>query len=128
LATLEGDPQGGLIDTVNLSTAQTGTGATTNVLDRGAAKGSVLLKITTTVGATPTCTFLIEGSADGTNFFQAAYADHTTPATVVATTFVVTTATTGYKIVQANQPFRYLRVTLSANTNVTSSIDVWTTA
>jgi hypothetical protein len=127
MATLEADPQGGLSETVNLSTAQTGNGASTNVVDRGIARGTALVKVTTTVGATPTCTYLIEGSADGTNFYAAAYADSATPATVVATTFVITTATTAYKIVQAG-PWRYLRVTFSANTNVTNTVDVWTTS
>jgi len=43
----------------------------------------------------------------------------------VVTTFVITTAITAMKIVQPNQPVRYLRVTYSANTNVTNTADVW---
>lgn len=114
-------------NTVNLCTAQTGNGASTNVAYRGDINGpAMLMKITTTVGATPTVTILIEGSLDGTNFFPAAYADAATPATVVATSFAITTATTVYKLLQPNQPWRYLRVTFSANTNVTTTIDVWT--
>jgi len=114
-------------NTVNLCTEQTGNGVSTNVADREGINGpTMLIKIVTTVGATPTVTILIEGSLDGTNFFPAAYADSATPATVVATTFVITTATTVYKLLQPNQPWRYLRVTFSANTNVTTTIDVWT--
>lgn len=124
MATLEADPAGGGPESVNLSSAQTGNGASTNVLDRGRATGPALLKITTTVGATPTVTILIEGSADGTNFFPAAYADSATPATLVGTTFVITTATTVYKLLPDGQPWRYLRLTYSANTNVTSTADV----
>lgn len=112
---------------VNLSAAQTGNGQSTNVADRGAAiERPALLKITTTVGATPTCTYAIEGSADGTNWFAVAYADSATPTTVSVATFAITTATTAYKLLQPNQPWRFLRVTYSANTNVTNTADVWT--
>lgn len=109
----------------NLSTAQTGSAASTNIVDRGRSCGSALLKVTTTIGATPTCTYAIEGSADGTNWFPAAYADSATPETVSVATFVITTATTVYKILRPNHPWRYLRVTYSANTNVTNTTDVW---
>lgn len=109
---------------VSLSSAQTGNGASTNVGDR-AGLGAALLKVTTTIGATPTCTYAIEGSPDGTNWFAVPYADSATPLTVVVTTFVITTATTAYKIVQPNVPVRYLRLNYSANTNVTNTIDLW---
>ncbi|HKY57537.1 MAG TPA: hypothetical protein VJL80_05825 [Aeromicrobium sp.] len=110
----------------NLSSAQTGNGASTNVADRGdAADRPALLKITTTVGATPTCTYAIEGSADGTNWFSVAYADSATPETLSVATFAITTATTVYKILRLNHPWRFLRVTYSANTNVTNTADVW---
>lgn len=114
-------------NTANLSSAQTGNGQSTNILDRGAyISAPVLLKITTTVGATPTCTYAIEGSADGTNWFSVAYADSATPTTVSVATFAITSATTVYKIIQPNVPVRYLRITYSANTNVTNTADVWT--
>ena len=108
----------------NLCTAQTGNGATTNIVDRGGNVGPALLRIVTTVGATPTCTYLVEGSADGTNWQPAVIADSTTPATNSFATFAITTATTTTKYIQANQPFRYLRMTMSANTNVTTTADV----
>lgn len=126
MATLEADPAGGLAETVNLSSAQVGNGVSTNVVDRGKATGPALLKITTAVGATPTVTILIEGSADGTNWFPAPYADSATPGTPAVATFVITTATTVYKHLLANFAWRYLRLTYSANTNVTSTADVWT--
>ena len=117
---------GGAPNTGNLSNAQTGNGQSTNVMDRGVnIESSALLKITTTVGATPTCTYAIEGSADGTNWFNVAYADSATPTTVSVATFVITTATTVYKIVQTNVPVRLLRLTYSANTNVTNTADAW---
>lgn len=114
-------------NTAALSAAQAGDGASTNTVDRGGAVDRpALLKITTTVGATPTCTYAIEGSADGTNWFPVAYADSTTPETVSVATFDITTATTVYKILRPGHPWRYLRLTYSANTNVTNTANVWT--
>src|SRR5438445_11631588 len=116
-------------NTATLSTATTGSGASTNIVDRGGSwyvlPGTALLRVTTTVGATPTCTYAIEVSADGTNWFAAAYADSATPETVSVATFTITTATTAYKILRQYHPWRYLRLTYSANTNVTSTADVW---
>ena len=111
--------------TVNLSTAQTGTGPSTNVVDRGGAVGPVLLKLVTTVGATPTCTYAVEGSADNVTFFSIQYADSATPQTLVITTATVTSATTVRWLIPANIPVRYLRVTYSANTNVTNTLDAF---
>lgn len=126
MATVEANPTNEYPDTGNLSTAQTGNGASTNIIDRGGATGPALLKIVTTIGATPTCTYLIEGSASGVDWYPVQYADSATPGTVVVTTFVITTATTALKIVQPTQPVRYLRVTYSANTNVTNTTDLFT--
>ena len=106
-----------------LAAAQVGNGPSTNVIDRGGRLGPALVRITTTIGATPTCTYALEGSHDGTNWFPVPYADSATPLTVTVATFVITTATTVWKIIQANIPYRYLRVSMSANTNVTNTID-----
>lgn len=127
MATLDATPLGAP-DNAVLSSAQTGNGQSTNIADRGGARGPALLKITTTVGATPTCTYAVEGSADGTNWFAIAYADSATPTTVSVATFAITTATTVYKLLQVDQPWRFVRLTYSANTNVTSTADVWTFA
>lgn len=109
----------------NLCTAQTGNGVTTNVIDRGAGGGGAAsLRIITTIGATPTCTYLVEGSVDGTVWTPAPIADPATPETVSVATFAITTATTTVKYLRAGHPWRYLRVTMSANTNVTSTIDL----
>lgn len=124
MATVDATPSGGLPDTANLSTAQTGNGASTNVADRGGSTAAALLTITTTVGATPTCTYAIEGSVDGSAWFAVAYADSATPETVSVATFAITTATTVRKILRPNHPWRYLRVSYSANTNVTNTADL----
>lgn len=106
---------------VSLSAAQTGNGQSTNVADRGNSVGPALLTITTTVGATPTCTYAVEGSADGTDWFNVAFADAATPETPSVATFAITTATTVRKILRPNHPWRELRLTYSANTNVTNT-------
>lgn len=114
-------------NSAQISNAQTGTGASTHIVDRGAAtERPALLTITTTVGATPTCTYAIEGSADAVGWFPVSYADPATPDTGSVTTFNITTATTTRKILRTQQPWRYLRLTYSANTNVTNTADVTT--
>jgi hypothetical protein len=54
-----------------------------------------------------------------------AYADSATPETMSVATFAITTATTVFKIMRVNMPWRFLRITYSANTNVTNTADVW---
>jgi hypothetical protein len=118
---------GRLPNTASLSTGQTGNGVSTNVLDRGGVtERPALLQITTTVGDTPTCTYAIEGSADGSAWFPVAYADEATPETVSVATFAITSATTVRKILRPGHPWRYLRLSYSANTNVTNTATVWT--
>lgn len=112
---------------VNLSAAQTGNGPSTNVLERaGGFSGMAILQITTAIGATPTCTYAIEGSIDGSTWFPVPYADSATPGTESVATFVITTATTVRKYLRAGVPWRFLRLNYSANTNVTNTADVAT--
>lgn len=92
--------------------------------NKGNAREPVLVRIVTTIGATPTCTYAIQGSEDNSTWTALNYADSATPQTVVSSTFVITTATTTVKVVQRNQKFRYLRVVFSSNTNVTNTVDV----
>jgi hypothetical protein len=119
----------GLAGGANLSAGQTGNGVSTNVLDRGRDREACLLKITTTVGATPTVTVNIEASADGVTWFNAPYAAVATPETVsVATLAPITTATTSLFILRPGHPWRFLRLNYSANTNVTITADVYDAA
>ncbi|MFD4745044.1 hypothetical protein ACFWOS_06245 [Streptomyces rubiginosohelvolus] len=111
-------------NTARLSNAQAGNGVSTHVVDRGAAtERPALLTITTTVGATPTCTYLIEGSADGTRWWPTAYADPATPETASVAPFDITAAGTVQRLLRPHQPWRYLRLTYSANTAVTNTVD-----
>ena len=110
----------------NLQTAQTGNADSTNTIFRG---GRVLaagaLVITSAIGATPTVTVNILGSVDGTNFFNVPYALVATPSTFVLTAITITTAVTTTYLFQPNQPWRYLKLNMSANTNVTLTSDYY---
>ncbi|WP_432135153.1 hypothetical protein [Streptomyces sp. bgisy154] len=124
MATLQAAAGGRLPNSVQLSDAQTGDGVSTNIADRGAAVDRpALLTITTTVGASPACTYAIEGSADGTNWFAVPYAETATPDTWTVATFFATEGTT-QRVLQPGQPWRYLRLTYSSNNNVTNTADL----
>lgn len=104
---------------LTLGSAQTGNGTTTDIIDRGKSVGPALLEFVTTVGATPTITIQLEGSNDGTNFFPIPYQTTAAPGTIAVATFAITSATTTRVFIPAGYAFRFLRVTRSANTNVT---------
>lgn len=106
---------------VILSTAQTGNGDSTNTADRGAAGigDPAALVVVSTIGATPTVTVNIQGSVDGTNFYNVAYSLVATPETVAVAAIVITTAVTTTYLLRPNHSWRYLKLALSANTNVT---------
>lgn len=104
---------------VALSTAQTGNGASTNVANRGSLSGPAAVVITSTIGATPTVTVSIQGSMDGTNFYNVPYALVATPSTFVVTDLTITTAVTTTYLLQTDQSWDYVRLNLAANTNVT---------
>lgn len=106
---------------VALSTAQTGNGDSTNtaqrVMQRIVAGGAVI--ITSAIGATPTVTVNIQGSVDGTTWFNVPYSLVATPRTFVLTAITITTAVTTTYLLQENIPYRFLKLVYSANTNVT---------
>jgi hypothetical protein len=111
---------------VNLQTAQTGTGDSTNTIDRGYTLGGpCLLRIVSTIGATPTVTVNIQGSMDGTTFYNVPYSLPATPDTWTVAALTITTATTGNYIMRPATPWRFLKLVLSANTNVTLTSDVF---
>lgn len=116
----------------NLATALAGTnGVLTNIVQRRADKTQVpaLLRIITTIGSTPTCTYLVEVSPDGASWFACQMQDLPTgggaPGTLTSATFVITTAATFWKLIAVDFPWTYLRVTTSANTNVTNTVDLF---
>lgn len=115
--------QGGIIP---LSVAQTGNGDSTNTADTShigpsfGAGGAGAVVVTSVVGATPTVTVNIQGSNDGTNFYNIPYALVATPQTETLAAITITTAvTTTYLLRNTAQSWRYLKLVYSANTNVT---------
>jgi hypothetical protein len=114
--------------TVNLQTAQGGNADSTNVLDRGSAMGPAALQINSTAGATPTVTVNVLGSIDGVNFYNIPYATVAAPATPVNTALTITTTTIQLLYLLSNFAWRYLKLNMSANTNVTLTSDVFITA
>ena len=103
----------------SLGSSLTGNVATSAMtLPRDVIGQPLVIRLTTTVGATPSATFTVQGSHDNSNWFTLSAADSATPDTFAAN-FVLTTATTVQKLVQPNQKTRYIRVNITANTNVT---------
>lgn len=109
---------------VSLSVAQTGNGASTNVADRGPSHKGGIVRIITVVGGTPTCTYALEVSADGSTWVAATYADISTPTVDSTATFAITTATVTQKIIKQPATWRFFRITYSANTNVTNTAEL----
>lgn len=112
-------------ESVTLGTAQTGNTDTTNTLDRGPQRRAALLQIVSTVGATPTVTVNILGSMDNVNFYNISYGAASAPETPTVAAITITTATTTYAHLRVDQPWRYLKLNYSANTNVTLTATVF---
>jgi hypothetical protein len=109
--------------TATLSSAQTGNGASTNIVDRGPAVGPALLTIVSTAGGAPTLSVDIQGSMDASDWWNVAYATTAAPETpVVSTITTITTSTTTRFILRPYQPWRYLRLNYSNNNNLTLTV------
>jgi hypothetical protein len=95
----------------------------TDVIDRGPATGGGAVIITSTIGTAPcTSTVNIQGSADGTNWFNIPYALVATPRTFVVTALTISTAVATTYLLQELVFWRYLRLAVSASTNVTLAV------
>lgn len=106
--------------TATLSSAQTGNGASTNIVDRGPAVGPALLTIVSTAGATPALSVDIQGSVDAADWWNIPYATTAAPETpVVAQITTITTTTTTRFILRPFHPWRFMRLLYSANVNLT---------
>ena len=115
MATVQANPG----DAVTLGTAQTGNVDTTNTAFRLTRSGGGAVIILSTVGATPTVTANIQGSVDGSTWFNIPYSLVATPRTFVLTAITITSAVTTTYLLQELIFWRYLKVVYSANTNVT---------
>ena len=108
---------------VTLSSAQTGNGASTNIVDRGPAVGPALLTIVSVAGGTPALTVDIQGSVDTVDWWNVAYATQAAPETpVVAQISTITTSTTTRFILRPYHPWRYLRLLYGGNVNLTLTV------
>ena len=116
MATLQAHPGSATV----LGTAQTGNGDSTNTAQR-THSGPGAVVITTTVGATPTVTVNIQGSVDGTNFYNIPYALVATPETLTVAAITITTAVTTTYLLRPTHAWRFLKLAFSANTNVTTT-------
>jgi hypothetical protein len=97
------------------------------VLDRRANTGGGACVITSTIGtAPPTATVNIQGSADGTNWYNVPYALVATPRTFVITALTITTAVATTYLLQELVFWRYLRLAISSCTNVTLALTATT--
>jgi hypothetical protein len=106
-----------LTGNVDTDTAYVGSRSTTQ-------QGALI--ITSAIGATPTVTVNIRGSIDGLTFVNIPYAAENTLATAPTwgiAALTITTAKTGFYALQPGIPWRYIKLVLSANTNVTLTVD-----
>lgn len=110
---------------VRLSDAQTGNGDSTDIALRGIRPFGGAVVITSAIGATPTVTVNIQGSVNGSQWFNVPYSLVATPRTFVLTAVTITTAVTTSYLLQENIPYRFLKLVLSANTNVTLTADAF---
>ena len=107
----------------NLQTAQGGNADSTNVIqDVDTARPSAI-RVASVAGATPTVTVNIQGSIDGVTWFNIPYALVGAPSTFVLTAITITTTATTFYILQTGQPWNYVKLVMSANTNVTLTSD-----
>lgn len=109
-----------------ISTAQTGNGDSTDTLDRNRVPKDqpAAVEVTTAIGATPTVTLALQGSQDGTTWYNVAYSLVATPETVAVANLVITTAVTTIYLLRPNHAWRFLKAVRSANTNVTVTVKV----
>lgn len=112
----------------NLQTAQTGNADSTNVIQRSGSDANLrapILRIVSTIGATPTVTIKILGSADGVTYWKVPYSVMSAaPGDWSTADIVTTTAKTELYQLMPLQAWTYLKINMSANTNVTLTSDL----
>src|SRR4051812_2534020 len=110
-----------------LAAAVTGN-VDTDVLDRGTQRRAGLLVITSTIGGAPTVTVDILGSTDPAfpagATWHVPYCAVATPETIAVVALTITTAVTSFYVLRPDHPWRFILLRLSANNNVTLTVDV----
>ena len=111
-----------------LQNAQTGNADSTNTIQRSGSEGNLrqmVLRIVSTIGATPTVTIKILGSVDGTTFYKVPYSVMSAaPSDWTTADITTTTAKTELYALMRGQSWLFLKVNMSANTNVTLTTDL----
>lgn len=106
-----------------LADEQTIDGDSDNILFRKyAGKGPVGLVVTNVAGGSPTTTFSIKGSSDGINWYNVPYALQGTPSTFVVSDITLTTSGTRTYLLQADQPWLYLKTVMASTNNETVTV------
>jgi len=103
------------------------TGPSTNVADFGGRTTSNgMLKIVTTIGGSPSSSINLEGSVDGVTFYNIQYSLVATPDTWVVAAITPSTAATFWYVLRrvGGIPWRYFRINITADNNVTVTADV----
>lgn len=105
---------------VPLFVAAVGTGDSAIAADLNPTRNDGGAVVVTNVGTgSPTFTFTIQGSVDGTNYFNIPYALVATPSTYVVTAITTTSSNTITYLLQPNQPWNFLKLNISALTTET---------
>src|ERR1700744_2455735 len=136
LVTLAGDSPTAHGFPAGTSIASAGTGNATPTLSCFAGAkcftNDVLIRVVTTIGATPTMTLNLKASPDGSTFTNVNYAlisPTNTPNAFVTTAIVITTATTNIYRIPASALLaakaKVIQAAITLNTNVTYTIDAW---
>jgi hypothetical protein len=112
----------------NLQTAQGGSADSTNTIQRAGGEVNLrqmILRITSAFATTPTVTVKIRGSIDGTTFFDVPYSPlAAAPGAWTTAALVITTAATALYALMPGQAWTFLKLVMSANTNVTLTSDL----
>lgn len=112
-----------------LQNAQTGNADSTNTIQRSGSDANLrapVLRIVSTIGATPTVTVNLVGSADGVTFFNIPYSPLASAAGDWSkAAIVITTATTALYALMPNQPWTFIKLVMTLNTNVTLTTDIF---
>lgn len=111
-----------------LQNAQTGNADSTNTCQRSGGETNLrtmVLRIVSTIGATPTVTIKILGSVDGTTFVNVPYSvGSAAPGDWSVANITTTTAKTELYSLMPGQPWLFLKTNVSANTGMTPTTDL----
>lgn len=111
-----------------LQNAQTGNADSTNTIQRVGGEvnlRAMVLRIVSTIGATPTVTVNIVGSADNVTFWNIPYSPlAAAPGDWSIAPIVITTAVTGLYVLMPGRGWSFLKLVMTLNTNVTLTSDL----